>query len=195
MFAKYLRINQSCQGLSKKNRNHISCSWLITVLKSKGGLHPRAGIKYLVSPHTEWLRQLTLNVFIQRTENPSLVAAYIKKSEGSFEKEIFLSCTQCHRAWSATHDKYCSRFSFHVCTENHANRFNCPVAINFLKELANVQIFLHLFRYICALSLFLVSIFSSIIIFFCIHFAAVFLWFKFHVPLHKNVSETWFTSL
>lgn len=185
MFAKYLRINQSCQGLSKKNRNHISCSWLITVLKSKGGLHPRAGIKYLVSPHTEWLRQLTLKDW-----KPFSGSSLYKKSEGSFEKEIFLSCTQCHRAWSATHDKYCSRFSFHVCTENHANRFNCPVAINFLKELANLQIFLHLY---CSFS-FLVSIFSSIIIFFCIHFAAVFLWFKFHVPLHKNVSETWFRS-
>lgn len=89
MFAKYLRINQSCQGLSKKNRNHISCSWLITVLKSKGGLHPRAGTKYLVSPHTEWLRQLTLNVFIQRTANPSLVAAYIKNQRALLKRKSF----------------------------------------------------------------------------------------------------------
>lgn len=89
MFTKYLRINQSCQGLSKKNRNHISCSWLITVLKSKGGLHPRAGIKYLVSPHTEWLRQLTLNVFIQRTANPSLVAAYIKNQRALLKRKSF----------------------------------------------------------------------------------------------------------
>lgn len=154
MFAKYLCIYQSCQGLScKKYRNHISCNWLITLLKSKWGLHPRAGIKHLVSPHTGWLRQLTLNVFIQRTANPSLVAAYIK-NQGSFENKIFLSCTQCHRAWSETHDKYCSRFSFHVCTENHASRFNCPMAINFLKDLANLQIFLKIYTGICSISFF-----------------------------------------
>lgn len=90
MFAKYLCIYQSCQGLScKKYRNHISCNWLITLLKSKWWLHPRAGIKHLVSPHTGWLRQLTLNVFIQRTANPSLVAAYIKNQRALLKRKSF----------------------------------------------------------------------------------------------------------